>query len=132
MNDESTAATSGDRSTTTTTAESAIATSGCRSTAATSGDRSTAATSGYRSTAVAEGAHSIAVAGGHQCRARGVEGCWLVLAERGSSGELLDVRAVRVDGETIKADVSYTLRDGSVVAVLDELRVDPATGEAYR
>ena len=103
----STAATSGDRST--------AATSGCRSTAATSGYRSTAATSGYRSTAKVEGEHSIAVAGGYQCSAMGSLGCWLVLAERDDDGAITHLEAVQVDGERIKPDVAYMLRDGQVV-----------------
>ena len=105
--DESTAATSGD--------ESTAATSGYESTAATSGGRSTAATSGYESTAKVEGEHSIAVAGGHQCRAMGSLGCWLVLAERDDDGAITHLEAVQVDGERIKPDVAYMLRNGQVV-----------------
>ena len=107
--DESTAATSGDRST--------AATSGYRSTAATSGDNSTAVTSGYESTATTSGYESIAVAGGYECRARGALGCWLVLAERDTTGHILGVQAVPVDGETIHADTLYMLRGGKVVEV---------------
>ena len=141
--DESTAATSGDESTAATSGyESTAATSGDRSTAATSGYRSTAATSGYRSTAVTsgnestaatsgnrstaatsgnesaakvEGEHSIAVAGGYQCSAMGSLGCWLVLAERDDDGAITHLEAVQVDGERIKPDVAYMLRDGQVV-----------------
>ena len=105
--DESTAATSGYRST--------AATSGYESTAVTSGSRSTAATSGPRSTAKVEGGHSIAVAGGHQCRAMGSLGCWLVLAERDDDGAITHLEAVQVDGECIKPDVAYMLWDGQVV-----------------
>ena len=114
--DESTAATSGYRSTAATSGyESTAATSGYESTAATSGDRSTAATSGYRSTAKVEGEHSIAVAGGYQCSAMGSLGCWLVLAERDDDGAITHLEAVQVDGERIKPDVAYMLRDGQVV-----------------
>ena len=107
--DESTAASSGDRST--------AVTSGDESTAATSGDRSTAATSGYKSTAATSGDESIAVAGGYECRARGALGCWLVLTERDDIGRILDVRAVPVDGDTIRAGALYVLRGGKVVEV---------------
>ena len=123
--DGSTAATSGDRSTAATSGHgSTAATSGYRSTAATSGDgstavasgyRSTAATSGHESTAKVEGKHSIAVAGGYQCRAIGSLGCWLVLAERAGDGAITHLEAVQVDGEHIKPDVAYMLRDGKVV-----------------
>ena len=88
-----------------------------RSTAATSGDESTAATSGYRSTAATSGDESIAVAGGHECRARGALGCWLVLAERDTTGHILGVQAVPVDGDTIRAGALYVLRGGKVVEV---------------
>ena len=93
------------------------ATSGDWSTAATSGNWATAATSGYRSTAVAGGVDSIAVAGGCQCQARGALGCWLVLAERDTTGHILGVQAVPVDGDTIRADTLYMLRGGKVVEV---------------
>ena len=114
--DESTAATSGYESTAATSGgRSTAATSGYESTAATSGGRSTAATSGYESTAKVEGEHSIAVAGGHQCRAMGSLGCWLVLAERDDDGAITHLEAVQVDGERIKPDVAYMLRNGQVV-----------------
>ena len=122
--DESTAATSGYESTAVTSGrwstaatsgyESTAATSGARSTAAASGARSTAATSGYESTAKVEGEHSIAVAGGHQCRAMGSLGCWLVLAERDDDGAITHLEAVHVDGERIKPDLAYMLRNGQV------------------
>ena len=125
--DESTAATSGDYSTAATSGNystaatsgdwSTAATSGGRSTAATSGDESTAATSGNWSTAAVEGKDSIAVAAGFACKARGALGCWLVLAERNDKGEILDVQAVRVDGDTIKPDTLYTLTGGCVTEV---------------
>ena len=124
---ESTAATSGDRSTAATSGrdstaatsgyKSTAATSGDNSTAATSGDNSTAATSGDNSTAATSGYESIAVAGGHECRARGALGCWLVLAERDTTGHILGVQAVPVDGDTIRADTLYMLRGGKVVEV---------------
>ena len=115
----STAATSGHRSTAATSGDwSTAAASGDWSTAATSGDDSTAAASGYESTAAVEGKDSIAVASGSACKARGALGCWLVLAERNDKGEILDVQAVRVDGDTIKPDTLYTLTGGRVTAAV--------------
>lgn len=105
--DESMAATSGYQST--------AATAGARSTAAASGDESMATASGDESAAKVKGEHSIAVAGGHQCRAMGALGCWLVLAERDDGGAITHLEAVQVDGERIKPDVAYVLRDGKVV-----------------
>ena len=78
---------------------------------------STAATSGYKSTAATSGDESLAVAGGHECRARGALGCWLVLAERDTTGHILGVQAVPVDGDTIRAGALYVLRGGKVVEV---------------
>ena len=115
---ESTAATSGYNSTAATSGHnSTAATSGYKSTAATSGHNSTAATSGDNSTAATSGYKSIAVAGGHECRARGALGCWLVLAERDTTGHILGVQAVPVDGDTIRAGALYVLRGGKVVEV---------------
>ena len=88
-----------------------------RSTAATSGDESIAVAGGYWSTAATSGYWSIAVAGGHECRARGALGCWLVLAERDDIGHILGVQAVPVDGDTIRAGALYVLRGGKVVEV---------------
>ena len=111
----STAATSGGNSTAATSGGwSTAATSGDWSTAAASGDGSTAAASGDYSTAAVDGKHSIAVAGGSACKARGALGCWLVLAERNDKGEILDVQAVRVDGDIIKPDALYALTGGCV------------------
>ena len=62
-----------------------------------------------------EGEHSIAVAGGYQCRAAGSLGCWLVLAERDINDAIAHLKAVQVDGERIKPDVAYMLRNGRVV-----------------
>ena len=94
---------------------STAATSGDWSTSATSGNWSTSATSGYESTAKVEGECSIAVAGGYRCRAMGSLGCWLVLAERDYYGAITHLEAVQVDGERIKPDVAYMLRNGKVV-----------------
>mgnify|MGYP007070218011 CR=1 FL=1 len=109
--DESTAATSGDRST--------AATSGYKSTAATSGYKNTAATSGDESTAIVEGKESVAVVTGKDCKAKGALGCWLVLTERGEwDGDtypIFEVRAVKVDGDTIKPDTFYALENGQIV-----------------
>lgn len=84
---------------------------------ATSGDWSTAATSGNWSTAVVTGKESIAVSTGYGGQAKGVLGCWLVLAERDRNGNILVVKAAKVDGKKIKADTLYTLKEGEFVEV---------------
>ena len=107
---ESTAATSGDRST--------AATSGNGSTAATSGYMSTAATLGYMSTAIVEGNNSIAISTGRNGRARGIKGCWIVLTERDEDGRILSVLSFEVDGEKVKENTLYTLRNGQLEEVI--------------
>ena len=117
--DSSTAATSGYRSTAATSGHrSTAAASGYGSTAAASGDYSTAATSGHCSTAATSGHESIAVAGGYQCAASGVDGGWLVLAERSATGRIVDLISVKVGGKKrgvrILPGVAYTLRGGKI------------------
>ena len=117
----STAVTSGDGSTAATSGRESTATAaGNWSTAAASGAESIAAALGYQATAAVTGEDSVAVVTGIDGRARGALGCWLVLAERASYSDdyhIREVRAVRVDGDTIKPDVEYALRDGQVVEV---------------
>ena len=98
--------------------------SGCYSTAGTSGDCSTAGTSGDSSTAAATGSYcrakadgknNIAVANGAHSRARGSMGCYIVLTEYDDDGNMLLAKMAKVDGESIKKDVWYTLKNGEFV-----------------
>ena len=115
-----TAATSGDSSTAATSGDwSTAATSGNWSTAATSGDWSTAATSGYSSTAATSGKDSVAVAWGYKSKAKGAIGSYIVLSEFSDNGDLLNARMAKVDGEAIKADTFYMLKDGEFVEVVN-------------
>ena len=116
--DESVAATSGYYSVAATSGYySMAATSGYKSIAAASGDKSIAATSGNRSTVVVTGKESVAISTGYEGRARGALGCWLILAERDNDGHILVVKTAKVDGEKIKADTLYTLKDGEFVKI---------------
>ena len=96
---------------------STAATSGYASTAATSGYRSTAATSGDASTAIVEGNNSIAISTGRDGRARGIKGCWIVLTERDEDGRILSVLSFEDDGEKVKENTLYTLRNGELEEV---------------
>ena len=109
--DYANAATSGDRAN--------AATSGYYANAATSGDYANAATSGDRANAEVKGKDAIAAVLGRGCKARGALGCWLVLTERDDDWHIVGVQAVKVDGESIKADTWYELRGGKVVEVKD-------------
>ena len=95
-------------------------TSGDCAHAATSGDYANAATSGYCAHAEVKGKDAIAAVLGRRCKARGALGCWLVLTERDDDWHILGVQAVKVDGESIKADTWYELRGGKVVEVNKE------------
>ena len=117
--DSSSAATSGDSSSAATSGYySSAATSGDSSSAATSGYSSSAATSGNYSSAAAMGEKSIALANGYKAKAKGALGCWIVLTEWSNccSGAIC-AKMTQVDGETIKPDTWYTLKDGEFVEV---------------
>lgn len=87
------------------------------SAATNTGDRSAATNTGNRSAATVGGAESIAVVTGYGSKAKGAVGCWLVLTERDEKMHILGVQAVCVDGETIKADTFYMLKNGAITEV---------------
>lgn len=89
---------------------------------ASSGYQSTAASSGYQSTAAVSGPHSVAVAAGLEGKAKGAEGCVLLLIERASwqdKNRILAHKSVMVgrkcQGLIIKPDTWYQLVNGRVV-----------------
>ena len=81
------------------------------------GYQSAATNTGNRSAATVGGAESIAVVTGYGSKAKGAVGCWLVLTERDKKMHILGVQAVCVDGETIKADTFYMLKNGAITEV---------------
>ena len=110
----------GDRSAATNTGDwSAATNTGNWSAATNTGDRSAATNTGNWSAATVEGKESVALVTGVDSKASGALGCWLVLTERGGwNGEtypIKEVRAVKVDGDTIKPGVFYKLQNGEVV-----------------
>ena len=107
---------------------SAATNTGYRSAATNTGYCSAATNTGYRSAATntgdcsaakVEGKESIAIVTGVDSKACGALGCWLVLTERGEwNGEtypIKEVKAVRVDGKTIKPNTWYKLKDGQII-----------------
>jgi hypothetical protein len=52
---------------------------------------------------------------GYDSKAQGALGNWIVLTERDTRWRILDVQAVKVDGEKIKAHTFYKLSAGKVV-----------------
>ena len=95
------------------------AASGVWGNAAASGVSGTATVTGRDGRASAIGGQCIAVAWGQDSLAKGTLGNWIVVSERGDSGDIVDTKLARVDGETIRADTWYTLRRGEIVEVAE-------------
>ena len=113
-------ATAGDRGAATA-GNSGVATAGYRG-VATAGDRG-AATAGDRGAATARGkastgSNGLSVARGRNVQAKGGIGAILVIAEeRDDTYDIVDWKAVVVDGEVVKADTWYRLENGELVEV---------------
>ena len=91
-------------------------TTGNYANAVTTGRYANAATTGYSAQVRASvGDRDTVAAVLGQGAAKGVIGSWLVLTERDSNRGLLGVKAVQVDGETVRADTYYTLSGGEIV-----------------
>lgn len=84
---------------------------------------------GYKGASSAEDKDSIAVAWGYHGKAKGVIGSYLVLADWEGDEDnywtrdlwtLKGAKMVRVDGDTIKADTFYTMRNGEVIECKEE------------
>ena len=83
------------------------------------GDRSAATNTGNYSAATVEGKNSVAIATGLQSKAKASLGSAIVVVERGEwNGNSYPLKAICsaiVDGEKIKADTFYTVKDGVFV-----------------
>ena len=119
--DHSAATNTGDYSAATNTGNQSAATNtGYRSAATNTGDYSAATNTGYLSAATVEGKESIALATGIKSKAKGKIGCFIVLAEWKEINceyHLIDVKSAKVDGENIKEDTFYMLKEGKFVEV---------------
>ena len=93
------------------------ATTGNGAHAVTTGESAHAATTGDGAHAAVKGENSIACALGNNGAAKGALGCWLCLAEYDSNGNVKGGQFVQVDGEKIKANTYYTLKNGEFVEV---------------
>ena len=89
--------------------------------ASATGDRGAASATGDRGAASATGKAGVALAAGYECKAMGALGCAICCVERGEwDGEtypIVAVKAAIVDGEKIKADTWYCLKNGEFVEV---------------
>ena len=90
--------------------------------ASATGENGAASATGYKGAASATGKAGVAVAAGDECKAMGALGCALFLVERKWDDEkeisvIVNVAAVIVDGENIKPDTWYSLKDGKITEV---------------
>ena len=90
------------------------------------GDHGASSATGYKGSAEAGDPDSVAIAWGYRGKAKGVLGSYLVLAdwegnERNywtqNQWKFKGAKMVRVDGENIKPDTWYTMKDGKIVEV---------------
>lgn len=97
--------------------------------AASSGNYGNAASSGDCGSAKAEHPNSCAIAWGPESKASGVKGSHLVLAEWESNGgkyweeetwKFKGATMVRVDGENIKENTWYGLKNGKVIEIKED------------
>ena len=98
---------------------SAATNTGYRSAATNTGNCSAATNTGNCSAASVEGKDSVAIVTGFGGKAKGSLGCWIVLTERGDwNGEtypIIEVKAFKVDGVSIKENTYYKLINGNPV-----------------
>lgn len=90
---------------------------------ANTGDYSASTNTGNYSKADVSGKESVAAALGIESKAKGVLGCWLVLAEwakdENYNWHRKDVQCFKVDGVTVKPDTWYKLKNGDLVEVFE-------------
>ena len=82
------------------------------------GYQSAATNTGNYSAATVEGKESIALATGIKSKAKGKIGCFIVLTEWkeiNNEYHIVDIKSAKVDGENIKEDTFYMLKDGKFV-----------------
>ena len=117
---QSAATNTGDRSAATNTGNwSAATNTGDWSAATNTGNWSAATNTGDWSAATNTGKDGVAVSWGRRGKARGEKGCYLVLAEYDDSNNLVCAKMEKVDGERIKENTFYTLKNGEF-AVAEE------------
>ena len=103
--------------------QGAASATGWRGAASATGWRGAASATGDYGAASATGEEGVAAALGNKSKAKGALGCWIVLAEWGideeSTWHRKDVQCFKVDGETVKPNIWYTLKDGRPVEVYE-------------
>ena len=99
----------------------AASATGEKGAASATGKQGAASATGWQGAASATGEESVAAALGIDSKAKGALGCWIVLAEWAQDEKCdwhrKDVQCFKVDGETVKPDTWYTLKDGQLAEV---------------
>ena len=127
----SAATNTGDRSASTNTGDCSVATNtgnysvatntGNYSASTNTGNYSAATNTGDCSASSVSGNESFAIATGQLSKVKGALGCWIACAEWAENDNgtwhPIDFKAVRVDGEKIKADTWYRLEEGKFIEV---------------
>ena len=101
--------------------QGAASATGYQGAASATGYRGAASATGDQGAASATGKAGVALAAGLECKAMGALGCAICCVERddwnGETYPIIAVKAAIVDGETIKADTWYQLKNGEFVEV---------------
>ena len=99
----------------------AASATGNQGAASATGYQGAASATGYQGAASATGKAGVALAAGLECKAMGALGCAICCVERGEwNGKtypIVAVKAAIVDGENIRADTWYQLKNGKFVEV---------------
>lgn len=88
-----------------------------------SGDGAQIGSSGYGAQIISEGKNSVVCCAGANSLVKAKKGSWITLSEWGNNDEgeyvPICVKTMQVDGETIKEDTFYRLKNGEFVEVDD-------------
>ena len=115
---QSAATNTGDQSAATNTGNRSAATNtGNQSAATNTGNQSAATNTGYQSAAEVSGKGSVAISTGYCGKVKGALGCAIVSVERDNNMNLVSICSEIVDGEHIKPDVWYMVKNGDFVEV---------------
>ena len=100
-----------------------IGSSGDRAQIGSSGDRAQIGSSGDGAQIISEGKNSVVCCAGANSWVKAKKGSWITLSEWGNNDEgeyvPICVKTMQVDGETIKEDTFYRLKNGEFVEVED-------------
>ena len=103
--------------------QGAASATGTRGAASATGTQGAASATGEQGAASATGKESVAAALGIDSKAKGALGCWIVIAEWEIDKEFnwhrKDVQCFKVDGENIKPDIWYKLKNGNLVEAVE-------------